>query len=116
MHKVMSASGSNLGPIGHCDLTLRLGKKQFMDRFTILQDLGRNLILGLNWQYNYRIVCNWNVSGQQYMTHNNKFLCTSAALSNMEPLVKNAGALQLPPRSISIISVQAPTEQNTKCC
>ena len=37
MHKVTSASGANLGPIGQHDLTFRLGNKQFTNRFTILQ-------------------------------------------------------------------------------
>ena len=32
MHKVTSASGANLGPIAQCDLTSRLGNKQFTDR------------------------------------------------------------------------------------
>ena len=31
MHKVISASVANLGLVGQCDLTFRLGKKQFMD-------------------------------------------------------------------------------------
>ena len=84
-HKVTSASGANLGPVGQCDLTFRLGNKQFMDRLIILQDLHRNIILGLNWHYPYRIGCNWNVNGQQYITHNNKFACTSTASSNANP-------------------------------
>ena len=33
----------------------------------------------------------------------------------MEPILQNAGALQLPWRSIFVIAVQAPTEQNTQC-
>ena len=48
------------------------------------------------------------------MTHNNEFLGTSTASSNMEPIVLNARALTLPPRSIYIISGLAPTELNTK--
>ena len=32
----------------------------------------------------------------------------------METIIQNAGALQLPLRSISVIAVQAPTELNTK--
>ena len=32
----------------------------------------------------------------------------------MEPTVQNAGALELPSRSISVIAVQAPTELNTQ--
>ena len=99
-HKVTSASGTNLHLIGQCDLTSRLGNKQFADRFIVLQDLQRNLILGLNWQYNYRIGCNWNVSGQWYIAHNNFYAL--------------AQHCQLPPKSISQLSVQAPTELNTK--
>ena len=95
MLKVTSASGANLGPLGQCDLTFRLGNKEFTDRFIVLQDICRNIISGLNWKYNYRISCNWNVNGQQYITHNNKFLCTSTASSNMVPIVWNSGAFIL---------------------
>ena len=111
-HKVMSASGANLGPIGQCDLTFWLGNRYFMDRFIILQDLWRNLILGLHWQCNYRIGRNWNVNGQQYITHNS--ICTSTVSSKQEPIKQNWGALQFPPRSTSVIAVQTPTELNTK--
>ena len=83
----MSACGANLGPIGQCDLKFRLGNKQFMDRFIILQDLQRNLILGLNWQHNYRIGCHWKVNGQQYIRHKIKFLCTSTSSSNTEATI-----------------------------
>ena len=91
---------SNLGPVGQCDLTFWLGNKYLMDRFTILQDLQRNLILGRHWQFNYRIGCNCNVNG--------------TTSSKQEPIIKNAGALQLPPGSISVMAVQAPSELNTK--
>ena len=114
MDNVTSASGTNLGPVGQCDLAFRLGNKQFTERFIILQDLCRNIILRLNWQCNYRIGCNWNVNEQEYITHNSKFLCTSTASSNTEPIVQNAGAFTLPPRSISVISIQAATELKTK--
>ena len=91
-HKVKSASGTSIGPIDQCDLTFKLGNKQFNDRFTMLQDLHRNIILGLNWQCNYTIDCNWNINEQQYITHNNKFLCTHTTSSNTEPMVQNSGA------------------------
>ena len=113
-HKVTSARGNNLDPTGQCDLTFQLRNKQFMGRFIILQDLWRNLILGLNWQCNYRIGCNWNANGQHYITHNNKCLSTSTPSPKMEHTIENAGALSLPLRSICVIEVQAPTDMNTK--
>ena len=48
MHNVTSGSGANLGLIGQCDLTFRLGNKQFTDRFIRLQNLCKNIILGIN--------------------------------------------------------------------
>ena len=113
MHKVMSAIRANLGPKCQCDLTLRLGSKQFIDSFIFLQELHRNIILEFNWQCNYRIGCNWNVNGHLYITHNKKIVYTSTASSNKEPIFENAGAITLPPRSIFVISVQAPTKLNT---
>ena len=86
-YKVMSTGGTTLGPIGQCDLKFILGNNQFTDGFIILQELYRNIILGLNWQCNYRIGCNLNVNGQQYITHNNNFLCTSTPSSNTEPII-----------------------------
>ena len=68
----------------------------FTDMFIYLQDLQRNLILGFNWQCNYRIGCNWNANGQQYITHNN-FLCTNTASSKTESIICNTGVLQLLP-------------------
>ena len=55
MQNVASASENNVDLIGQFDLKFRLGNKQFTDRFIILQDLHRNIIIGLNWLCNYRI-------------------------------------------------------------
>ena len=51
----MSASGANIGLVYQCHLTFKLGNKYFTDKFIVLKDLWRNLILGLNWQPNYQI-------------------------------------------------------------
>ena len=47
-HNVTSASGANLGAVDQCHLTFRLENKQFTDRFIILHDLHRNIMLWLN--------------------------------------------------------------------
>ena len=71
MNNITSTSGANLGPVGQYDLTFRLVNKQCADQFIVLQDACRNVILGLIWKCNYRIGCNWNINGLQYITHNN---------------------------------------------
>ena len=45
------------------------------------------LILRLNWQFKYKIGCNWNINGHQNMTHKNNFLCTSLAAKVAKPIV-----------------------------
>ena len=73
-------------PIHQCDFMFHLGNKCFTDRFTVLQDPQRNLILGLNWHFNYRIGCKWNVNGQQYTTHDSKIVWSITASSKWNPL------------------------------
>ena len=111
--KTSSAFGANLSPIRQWNLTFLLGNKHFTHSFIALQDLWWNVI-GLNWQCNYKIGCNWNVNGQQYITHNNKYLYTSTASSDTKPIIYSAGAIHLQLRYISVITVQALTELNTQ--
>ena len=45
--KVVSAGGDSLGPIEEVHLKFQLGKVIFNDRFVILNNLKRDIILGL---------------------------------------------------------------------
>ena len=85
-----------------------------MHKFIVFQNLPRTSILGLHWQCNSKIGCKWSVNGKQYITHNNKYLCTSTASSDAKAIIHNVGALWLQPRSLSVIKVQAPTELDTQ--
>ena len=80
-----------------------------MERLIILQNLWTNFKLGLNWQFNYNISCNWNVNGHQYMTHNSNYLCTNIPSKVTHPMIWNAWAFYLK-WSLSIIITQTPTE------
>ena len=72
-YTVTTARCTALGPIGKGYPTVRLGNKYFINKLMILQDLHRDLILGLNWQFNYKIGCIWNINEHQGMTHNNNY-------------------------------------------
>ena len=58
--KVVSADGNSLGPVGEVHVKFQLGKVIFNDRFLILDNLKQDMILGLPWQSNYKIGCDWN--------------------------------------------------------
>ena len=52
--------------------------------------------------------------GHQYITYNNKYLCACMLSTDRKPIIHNAGASNLQPRSISVITVQTPIELNTQ--
>ena len=75
--KVVSADGESLGPIGEVHVKFKLGKVEFNGVFIILNNLQRDIIVGLPWQHNYRISCTWNRGGKHFLTIKNKFLALS---------------------------------------
>ena len=106
--KVISADGDSLGPIGEVHLKFKVGKIDFNDVFVILNNLQRDIILGLPWQCNYRIGCMWNREGKHLLTIKNKFLALSLTLQAPNQLVKTKGQCALQSRSITLISIKTP--------
>ena len=96
--------------IGQFYLTLQLVKKHFTDKLIVLPDLQRDLISGLNLEFNYKIGYNWEINGHQYIPCKNTYLCTSILLTITKPMVPNAGTFCLQSQGILIITLQAPTE------
>ena len=64
VNKIRSSSRADLGPIGYCHLTFRLGSKIFTDKFMVL----KNLILGLTGKPITTFAAIGNVNGYQYIT------------------------------------------------
>ena len=106
--KVVSADGDSLGPIGKVHLKFKVGKIEFNDVFVILNNLQRDIILGLPWQHNYRIGCTWNREGKHFLAIKNKFLALSITPQLPKQLVKSKGQCTLQGRSITWISIKAP--------
>ena len=106
--KVVSADSDSLGPISEVHLKFRIGKMEFNDVFVILNNLQRDIILGLQWQCNYRIGCMWNREGKHFLTIKNKFLSLSITPQSPKQLVKSKGQCTLQGRSITWISVKTP--------
>ena len=106
--KVVSADGNSLGPISEVHLKFKVGKIEFNDVIVILNNLQRDIILGLPWQHNYRIGCTWNREGKYFLTIKNKFLVLSLTLQSPDQLVKTMGQCTLQGRSITWISVKTP--------
>ena len=106
--KVVSADSDSLGPISEVHLKFKVGKIDFNDVFVILNNLQRDIILGLPWQHNYRIGCTWNREGKHFLTIKNKFLALSITPQVPKQLVKSKGQCTLQGRSITWISIKTP--------
>ena len=106
--KVVSADGNSLGPIGDIHVKLKLGKVEFNNVFIILNNLQQDIILGLQWQHNYRVGCAWNREGKHFLTIKNKFLTLSIVSQSPKQLVKTKGQCTLQSRSIAWISIKMP--------
>ena len=76
--------------------------------FVILNNLQKDIILGLPWQHNYRIGCTWNREGKHFLTIKNKFLALSLTSQSPNQLVKTKGQCTLQGRSITWISIKTP--------
>ena len=111
---IVTASGSNLGPVGQCYLTFKLGKKTFTDKIYILWNLEWGVILGLRWIKNYCIVFYWNISGQHYLQCNMEYQCTSLPQSKTSSIVCYASTVCITPKSVAIIPVKVSVVLNKK--
>ena len=104
--KVVSADGDSLDSIGEVHLRFKIGKVVFNDVFIILNNLQCDIILGLPWQWNYRIGCAWNWEGKHFITIKNKFLALSITPPMSRQLAITKGQYTLQSRSITWISIK----------
>ena len=86
--KVALAEGDSLHPIGEVHLQFQLGNVVSHDIFITLDNLQCDIILGLLWQHNYRIGCNWNQEGNHFITIKNQFLALSIAPHVIQQIAK----------------------------
>ena len=106
--KVVLADSDSLGPIGEVHIKFELGKIVFDVRFIILNNLKWDIILGLPWQINYKIGCNWNREGKHFITIKGQLLALSIQLHVIQQLVKTKGQCNIQHRSITWITVKMP--------
>ena len=76
--------------------------------FFILNNLQRDIILGLPWQCSYRIGCTWIREGKHFLAIKNKFLALSITPQLPKELVKSKDQCSLQGISITRISIKTP--------
>ena len=111
--KVVTADGDSLGQVGEVHNKLELGKVIFNDRFIILDNLKRDMILGLPWQSKYKIGCDWNREGMHFISIKGQFLAHSINQHVIRQLAKRKGQCSIQNRSITWRTVKTPPNINS---
>ena len=101
-HTVTSASGANLGSIGHCHLTFMFGNK-YITNYSSHRSAGK-FILGSTGNPITIFAAIGTLMGIKYITYN-KYLCISMPSTDSRPVICIAGVFYLQSTSISVITV-----------
>ena len=70
------------------------------------------MILGLPWQSNYKIGCNWNREGKHFITIKGQFLALSIKLHVICQLAKTKGQFNIQHGTVTWITVKMPQNLN----
>ena len=70
------------------------------------------MILGLSWQSNYKIGCDWNGEGKHFISIKGQFLAHSINQHVILQLAKTKCQCNIQHRSITLITVKAPPNLN----
>ena len=82
LETLTTANGSPMHIIGHATITLHLKNLRVTHHFIIVELLMTDVILGIDFQREYRISYDWDEEKQCYIRHDGQFLCYT---EDMEP-------------------------------
>ena len=71
-----------------------------------------NVILGLLWQSNYKIGCNWNREGNHFISIKGQFIANSISQGTTKQLAKTKGQYTMQRKSVTWITVKSPPHLN----
>ena len=98
---ILSTSGEVLILVGECFIQLQIGKKLFMDRAIVIQNLKYEYILGQVLHRAYRFGTGYSTKGKHYITVNGEMI--AEIISHHHPIIKTKGKITLSPMSVSVM-------------
>ena len=105
LETLTTANGSPMHIIRHATITLHLKNIRVTHHFIVVESLMTDVILGIDFQREYRISYDWDEEKQCYIRHKGQFLCYT---EDMEPGINRvsvAKTICIPPKHNRAISV-----------
>ena len=75
LETLTTVDGSPMHIIRHATITLHLKNLRVTHHFIVVESLMTNVILGIDFQREYRISYDWDKEKQCYIRHKGQFLC-----------------------------------------
>ena len=105
LETLTTADGSPMHIIGHATITLHLKNLKVTHHFIVVKSMMTDVILGIDFQREYRISYDWDEEKQCYIRHNGQFLCYTEDMESGINRVSIAKTFCILPRHNGAISV-----------
>ena len=105
LENLMTADGSPMHIIGHATITIQLKNLQVTHHFIIVESLMTDVILGIDFQREYRISHDWDEDKRCYIRYKGNFLCYTEDMESGINQVSVAKTICIPPKHNGVISV-----------
>ena len=105
LETLMTADGSPMHVIGHATITIHLKNLRVTDHFIVVESLMTDVILGIDFQREYRILYDWDEDKRCYIRYKGNFLCYTEDMESGINQVSIAKTICIPPKHNGAISV-----------
>ena len=105
LETLTTADGSPMHIIGHATITLHLKNLRVTHHFIVVESLMTDVILGIDFQREYRISYDWDEEKWCYIRYKGQFLCYTEDMESGINRVSIAKTICIPPKHNGAISV-----------
>ena len=105
LETLMTANGSPMHIIGHATITLHLKNLRVTHHFIIVESLMTDVILGIDFQREYRISYDWDEEKRCYIRYKGQFFCYTEDMESGINRVSKVKTIHIPPKHNGAISV-----------
>ena len=105
LETLTTADGLPMHIIGHAMITLHLKNLRVTHHFIIVESLMTDVILGIDFQREYRISYDWDEDKRCYIRYKGQFLCYTEDMESGINWVSVAKTIHIPPKHNGAISV-----------
>ena len=105
LETLTTADSSPMHIIGHATITIHLKNLQVTHHFIVVKSLMTDVILGIDFQREYRISYDWDEDKRCYIRYKGQFLCYTEDMKSGINQVSVVKTICIPPKHNGAISV-----------